>query len=111
MPIATVLATQNGATLLLGGGGLGLEDALDNGSLLDEESAGDALLDAAGADGATVSAGDGLLALGDGGVLARAEDGDTGEGLTAVTALGSRLLSVTSCVFRTGGRSLGVGIS
>lgn len=78
------------ATLLLEGG-LGLEDALDDGSLLDEESAGDALLDAARADGAAVGARNGLLALREAGVLAGAEGGDTGEGLTAVTALGSRL--------------------
>jgi hypothetical protein len=78
------------ATLLLEGG-LGLEDALDDGSLLDEESAGDALLDAARADGAAVGARNGLLALREAGVLAGAEGGDTGEGLTAVTALGGRL--------------------
>jgi hypothetical protein len=60
-----VCATRN---LLLRGSGLGLEDALDDGSLLDEESAGDALLDAAGADRAAVRARNRLLALREGGV-------------------------------------------
>ena len=66
----------NRLTLLL----LGLlEDLLDDLLLLNEESTDDAVLDAVGASRTTVGALDGLLGAGDGGVLAGAEGGDTGE--------------------------------
>ena len=66
----------NRLTLLL----LGLlEDLLDDLLLLDQESTDDAVLDAVGASRTTVGALDGLLGAGDGGVLAGAEGGDTGE--------------------------------
>ena len=56
-----------------------LEDLLDDLLLLNEESTDDAVLDAVGASRTTVGALDGLLGAGDGGVLAGAEGGDTGE--------------------------------
>ena len=63
----------NRLTLLL----LGLlEDLLDDLLLLDQESTDDTVLDAAGASRSTVGALDGLLGLGDLGVLAGAEGGN-----------------------------------
>lgn len=53
-----------------------LHDLLDNLLLLDQESAGDAVLDAVGAARAAVGARDGLLRAGDGCVLAGTESGD-----------------------------------
>lgn len=53
-----------------------LQDLLDNLLLLDEESADDAVTDAVTASRTTVGALDGLLGLGDVGVLAGAESGD-----------------------------------
>lgn len=56
-----------------------LEDLLDDLLLLNEESADDAVLDAVGASRTTVGALNSLLGAGDGGVLAGAEGGNTGE--------------------------------
>lgn len=68
-----------------------LEDLLDDLLLLNEESADDAVLDAVGASRTTVGALDGLLGAGDGGVLAGAEGGNTGE-------LGAAVLQVCQCL-------------
>ncbi len=53
-----------------------LEDLLDDLLLLDQEGADNAVLDAAGAAGTTVSTADVLLGAGDLSVLAGAESGD-----------------------------------
>jgi len=84
--------------LLLGRSGLGLEDLLDDVSLLDQECTGDPVLDATSTPGTTVCPLNGLLTLGQGGVLAGTKGRDTGESITAVTALGrrSKLLQVVN---------------
>lgn len=61
-----------------------LEHLLDDLLLLDQESADNAVLDAVGASRTTVRTLDGLLGAGDGGILAGAEGGNTGELSTAV---------------------------
>jgi hypothetical protein len=53
-----------------------LHDLLDNLLLLDQESADDSVADAVTASGTAVGSLDGLLGLGDLGVLAGAESGD-----------------------------------
>lgn len=75
---------------LLPSSGLVLEHSLDNGSLLNQESSGNSLLNAGSAARTTVSPVDGLLTLGKGSVLTGSEDGDTRESKTTVTALGGR---------------------
>lgn len=125
--------------LLLLGGGSGLEDSLDDVSLLDEECSGDPIkmrkreiikvrarsqhtvieitrkdrhlgpnspvLDTTSTSGTTVSSRNGLLSLGDGSVGSGSERWDTSEGLTTVTALGSRrqLLEVVDDELASGG--------
>ena len=61
---------------------------LDNLGLLNQERTNDTVTDASGTSGSSVGALDGLLALGDLGVLSGAECWDSGEGNVAVSALG-----------------------
>lgn len=94
--------------LLLLGGGLSLEDSLDDVGLLDQEGSGDPrraistlvfhenfrnspALDTGSTPRTTVSSRNGLLSLGDGGVGSGSKSGHTGEGEATVTTLGGGL--------------------
>lgn len=66
-----------------------LQHLLDDLLLLNEESSDDSVTDAATASGTTVGALDGLLGLGELGVLAGSEGGDARQLGAAVTALGN----------------------
>lgn len=92
------------------GGGLGLEDSLDDVGFLDQEGSGDPtnnasapfphftsttsnspVLDTSSTPRTTVSSRNGLLSLGEGSVFSGSKGGDTGKSETTVTTLGGRL--------------------
>lgn len=66
-----------------------LKDALDDLLLLNKESTDDLLLDSVGRDGTTVSTADGLLGLGDVGVLAGSQSSNTRKRNTGISTLGA----------------------
>ena len=66
-----------------------LKDALDDLLLLNKESTDDLLLDGVGRDGTTVSTADGLLGLGDVGVLAGSQSSNTRKRNTGISTLGA----------------------
>lgn len=83
-----------------------LEHLLDDLLLLDQESADNAVLDAASASRSTVGALDGLLGAGDLGVLAGTEGGDTLElGTTVLGTVNKKPIHAsTSNLHRTWGQ-------
>ena len=83
-----------------------LKDALDDLLLLNKESTDDLLLDSVGRDGTTVSTADGLLGLGDVGVLAGSQSGNTGEGDTSVSTLGASAVLLDMVVTEVATRGL-----
>ena len=66
-----------------------LKNTLDDLLLLDKESTDDLLLDSVGRDGTTVSTADGLLGLGDVGVLAGSQSSNTRKRNTGISTLGA----------------------
>ena len=66
-----------------------LKNTLDDLLLLDKESTDDLLLDGVGRDGTTVSTADGLLGLGDVGVLAGSQSSNTRKRNTGISTLGA----------------------
>lgn len=91
--------------LLVGLGGSLLENLLDNLLLLNKESTDNLLLDAVGAERATVGTVDSLLGVGDSRVLLGSQGSKTGESNSTFAALGSGgvLLDVKVSEVATGG--------
>lgn len=104
-PRKSLFSSLLGLLLRLGLLSILLEDLLDNLLLLDKESTDNLLLDAVGAERATVSTVDSLLGVVDTGVLAGSQGSKTGESNGALTALGSGgvLLEVKVSEVATGG--------
>jgi len=83
-----------------------LKDALDDLLLLNKESTDNLLLDSVGRDGTTVSTADGLLGLGDVGVLAGSQSSNTRKRNTGISTLGASTVLLDMVVTEVATRGL-----